>query len=74
MGWIVWGALAVVGFGIAFWFALHVRAVLRGDYQRGDDVDVPWWIPGNGGYGGGTGQVPPVPPYREEWDPENRIP
>lgn len=41
--------------------------------QRDPEGRTPWFVPGNGGYGGGGGQVPPYVPYNPDWDPKNRI-
>jgi hypothetical protein len=49
----------------------HLSFVIFG--QRAPGSISVGWLPGNGGYGSGGGQVPPWVPYNSDWDPKNRI-
>lgn len=41
--------------------------------QRAPGAARLWFIAGSGGRGGGSGQVPPLPPYDPDWEPDRRI-
>lgn len=67
-------AVGLVGVLVVAWVVRYFIAVFRHGYRHSDETETPWWIPGQGGHGGESGQTPPFVPYNEDWDPKNRIP